>query len=378
MVPGKAGRRDRTANGNLTHSMIDMTTIREKIDRGVPLEDQDATELYSSSDLLGLGMLAQSVRQRVGASACSLISVRRIRYSNVCRNRCRHCDGSFMEGAEGAYTATVPEVVDWVGEAVRRGVDQIQLTGGSNPEPPYDYYMEMVGAVRAAFPEIHIQGFAPEQLANIAKRAALTFTEVLRDLKNAGLSSLLEDGADIFDPTIRTYLCPAKCTGGTWLQIMREAHELGMFTGASMLYGHLEGPETKTEHLSRLRDLQDETGGFTFFAPRAFRRSKRVRNGLVGGLEDLREFAVSRVFLQNFPHVRCYANDLGMKTTQIALQFGVDSVVVLVRDGEPLDDGMRADVGLPNATQLRDLLERVCPSVCPAHLNHQNEIAAEK
>lgn len=358
--------------------MTDLNCIRDKVAAGVPLEDQEATELYNSSDLLGLGMLAQSVRQRVGSAPCSLISVRRIRYSNVCRNRCRHCDGSAIEGAEGAYTASVSEVVDWVGQAVSHGVDQIQLTGGSNPEPPYDYYVEMVAAVRTAFPGIHIQGFAPEQLANIAKRAALTFTDVLRDLMDAGLSSLLEDGADIFDPTIRTYLCPAKCTGGTWLQIMREAHELGMLTGASMLYGHLEGPETKTEHLSRLRDLQDETGGFTFFAPRAFRRSKNVRNGLVGGLEDLREFAVGRVFMHNFPHIRCYANDLGMKTTQIALQFGVDSAVVLIKDGEPLDDGMRADLGLPNATQLRDLLERVCPSVCHANLNHQDEVQAEK
>ena len=318
-----------------------LQAIGDKVAAGQRVSEQETRDLYECIDLLELGRVASLARQQHDAEQCNLVEIRRVRYSNVCRNQCRHCDLSCAPGAPDAFTRSVDAVADLVGEAVAAGMDQIQLVGGSNPDAPYDYYLDMVSTIRALYPDIHMQGFAPEQLANIATFADLTMDAVLNDLLEAGLDSVLEDGADIFNHQLRTYLCPAKATGGMWLHAMREAHELGFHTGASMLYGHCEGPEAKAEHLTRLRDLQDDTHGFTFFAPRAYRPNGKLKNGngLVGGTEDIREFAVGRIALPNVPHIRCYSNDLGMKTTQIALQFGVDTAAVVVHDGEPIDDG---------------------------------------
>jgi aminodeoxyfutalosine synthase len=335
--------------------------VKDSIAGGRPLTVAEGEELYACTDLLELGRLAETLRHRQADGNCTLIKARRIRYSNVCRNQCSYCAKAKRPGEDGAYQRTVDEVVDLVDEAVSLGFTQFQLAGGASPSDELDYFLEMLSALRARYPQIHLQGFAPAQLVNIANVARLSSTEVLAQLRGAGLDSLLEDGADIFDPAIRRVLCRTKATGGQWLQVMREAHGMGMLGGASMLYGHYEGREEKIEHLCHLRDLQDETGRFTFYAPRTFRAENNLANAgaLVGGVEDLREFAVGRIFLSTFPHLRCYANDLGMKTTQIALNFGVDTVVVVTHDHEPLRDEDRADAGLPNLPQLRELVERV-------------------
>jgi len=333
--------------------------IRDKLLSGVDITEAEADALYASTDLLALGRLAEIVDARISGTDRTLVSARRIRYSNVCRNQCRYCVSAKRPGDPGAYTRSVSEVVDLVGEAVQAGIDQFQLTGGTNPDVTYDYYLDMLSAIRGSYPYVHLQGFAPAQLSAITVMAQSRFTDVLADLRDAGLDSILEDGADIFDPTIRRVLCGSKATGGQWLQVMRDAHSVGLVGGASMLYGHYEGAAERVHHLSYLRDLQDETGGFTFYAPRAYQPNENgIDPGtLVGGTEDMREFAVARVFLTDVPHIRCYANDLGMKTTQIALHFGVDTVVCRVHDDEPLHDDRRAALKLPNATQLRELIE---------------------
>lgn len=336
-----------------------VTRVRSLLEAGETISEADAEALYQCTDLLGLGALTQMIRGNGAASDCSLVCARRIRYSNVCRNRCPYCSKARRPEDPDAYTRSVAEVVDLASEAVEQGVDQIQLAGGASPEAHVDYFVEMVTALRRHCPEAHIQGFAPAQLVNIAVIHNLGFREVLLQLRQAGLDSLLEDGADIFDPEIRRVLCRTKASGGQWLQVMREAHELGMVGGASMLYGHYEGREERVQHLSYLRDLQSETRGFTFYAPRTFRGvNNLLSEAIVGGAEDMREFAVGRVFLRNFPHMRCYANDLGMKTTQLSLHFGVDSVAVIIHDGEPIRDEDRAARGMPNASQLRELIER--------------------
>lgn len=333
--------------------------VRSLLEAGEPISEADARALYQSTDLLGLGSLAQMMRKNGSAEECALVCARRIRYSNVCRNRCPHCTKARRPEDSDAYTRSVSEVVDLACEAMAEGIDQIQLAGGASPDAEMDYFLEMVSALREHCPGAHLQGFAPAQLVNIAVIAHTSFRDVLTALRDAGLDSLLEDGADIFDPEIRRVLCRTKATGGQWLQVMREAHELGMVGGASMLYGHYEGREERVEHLSYLRDLQSETHGFTFYAPRTFRGENNLLSGaIVGGAEDMREFAIGRIFLHNFAHLRCYANDLGMKTTQLALHFGVDSVAVIVHDGEPIRDEDRAARGMPNALQLRELIER--------------------
>lgn len=334
--------------------------IRELVSADVPLSEADALSLYECTDLLELGSLAQTVQARRGLPACHLTTARRLRYSNVCRNRCPHCGRAKAPDADGAYTRTVAQMVDLAGEAWAEGIGYVQLVGGASPDPRWDYYLEMVQALRQQYPGLRLEGFAPPQLAVIAQAVHRTFRELVRELHAAGLDAIVEDGADIFDPDVRQRLCPSKASGGVWLQVMRDAHEEGMVTGGSMLYGHQETPPQKVEHLSRLRDLSDETRGFGFYAPRCFRSNGTSTrgSGLVSGTEDLREFAVGRVYLSQVPSIRCYANDLGMKTTQIAAHFGVDSVVVAVHDEEPVADDERAHQGLPNESQLRELLQR--------------------
>ena len=244
--------------------------IRERLSRGERLSEDEGLALYMFPDLLELGRLVRLVEAEASARSRNLITVRRIQYTNVCRNQCRHCHRAKAPGEEGAFTRSLAQIVDMVGDAVDRGVEQVQLVGGANPDEPYEYYIEMVSSVRRAFPQVRLEAFAPAQLAHIAEVGGVGFQQLLEDLADAGVASIPEDGADIFDPEIRRHLCPAKASGGTWLQVMREAHELGMVTGGSMLYGHFEGPAEKVEHLSRLRDLQDETQGFGFYAPRAF------------------------------------------------------------------------------------------------------------
>jgi aminodeoxyfutalosine synthase len=350
-----------------------LTSVREKLSFGQEISQQEAQELYVCTNLLELGQVAGEVRSNLRNHECTLITARRIRYSNVCRNRCSYCNKAKRPGEDGAYTRSVSEVVDLAGAAMSAGVNQLQLAGGASPNAELGYFLEMVSALRRAYPRVHIQGFAPAQLVNLSVMAHRSSEELLVELRDAGLDSILEDGADIFDPEIRQVLCRSKATGGQWLQVMREAHEIGLPGGASMLYGHFEGREEKVEHLCRLRDLQDETGSFAFFAPRAFRAENNILSvgSLVGGAEDLREFAVGRIVLSSFPHIRCYANDLGMKTTQIALHFGVDTVVVAIHDNEPILDYERAAEGLPNATQIAELIERAGFEVKPGSLDQR-------
>jgi len=356
-----------------------ISRVRDLVESGEAISAADARALYESTDLLELGRLAQIVRNKLTGSECALVCARRIRYSNVCRNRCPHCVKARRPEDPDAYTRSVDEVADLACEAVEAGIDQIQLAGGASPYADLDYFLDMLATLRKRCPGVHLQGFAPAQLVNIAVIAHMSFREVLMKLKAAGLDSLLEDGADIFAPEIRRVLCRTKATGGQWLQVMREAHGLGLVSGASMLYGHYEGSEERVEHLSYLRDLQSETYGFTFYAPRTFRAENNLLAGtIVGGAEDMREFAIGRIFLHNFAHVRCYANDLGMKTTQLALHFGVDSVAVIVHDGEPIRDEDRADRGMPNASQLRELIERAGFSVHAESLDQRAvEVEAE-
>jgi aminodeoxyfutalosine synthase len=336
-----------------------VSRVQSLLEAGEAISEADARALYQSTDLLGLGSLTQLVREGHTVSDCSLVCARRIRYSNVCRNRCPYCNKARRPEDPDAYTRSISEVVDLASEALAEGIDQIQLAGGASPDADVEYFIAMISELRRHCPDAHIQGFAPAQLVNISVLEHQTFRETLMQLRKAGLDSLLEDGADIFDPEIRRVLCSTKATGGQWLQVMREAHELGMVGGASMLYGHYEGGEERVQHLSYLRDLQSETRGFTFYAPRTFRGENNLLSGtIVGGAEDMREFAVGRLFLHNFPHLRCYANDLGMKTTQLSLYFGVDSVAVILHDGEPIRDEDRAARGMPNAAQLRELIER--------------------
>jgi aminodeoxyfutalosine synthase len=305
-----------------------LALVEQKVAGGERLSAADAVALFESPDLLRVGRLADRVRrQKVGDDAYFVVN-RHINYTNVCRNRCAFCAFSRDEGAAGAYTLTVEEVLSKAREAVDEGATELHIVGGENPALPYVWVRDMVAGIRALAPELHIKAFTASEIAFFAKTEDLTVEDILLDLKEAGLNSLPGGGAEILGAMVRAQVCPAKISGERWLEIHQLAHDLGLKTNATMLYGHVETYADRADHLIRLREAQDETGGFQAFIPLAFQPKN---SGLAHlpeptGVQDLKVMAVSRLMLDNFDHIKSYWVMTGMKLAQTALFFGADDM----------------------------------------------------
>ena len=200
--------------------------------------------------------------------------------------------------------------------------------GGLHPSLPYSFYIDMLKELKRLAPDVHVQAFTAVEIAHIAEIAGKTVGETLSELKDAGLGSLPGGGAEVFSPRLRERICPRKLSGDDWLEVMREAHGIGLKSNATMLYGHVETPEEIVDHLSRLRKLQDETSGFMSFIPLAFHPENTEMSDLPGpsGYYSFKVYAASRVFLDNFPHLKAFWIMLGLKLSQVSLAFGVDDI----------------------------------------------------
>lgn len=297
------------------------------------LSAADGLLLTETPDLLTVGRLATVARRRHNGLTTWYVVNQHINYSNVCKNRCKFCAFSRSPGADGAYTMTVDEVVAEARQAGADGATELHIVGGLHPELPLDYYVEMLGSLTELLPEIHLQAFTAVEIAHLATRAGLTVRRVLAILREAGLGSLPGGGAEVFQQRVRSELCPEKLPGDQWLQVMAEAHELGIPSNATMLYGHIETAAETIDHMLRLRELQDRTGGFMSFIPLAFHplntelaRTGRTRPGGTTGYEDLRALAVGRLMLENFPHVKAFWIMLGPDLAQLSQHFGADDI----------------------------------------------------
>ena len=253
---------------------------------------------------------------------------RHINYTNVCRNRCRFCAFSRDEGEPGAYTLTVDEVLAKAREAVEQGATEIHIVGGENPALPYRAVRAMVAGIREMAPAVHIKAFTASEIAFFAETEGSTVEEILRDLKQAGLDSMPGGGAEILRAEVRAQVCPAKISGERWLEIHKLAHRLGLKTNATMLYGHVESYDDRVDHLLRLREAQDETGGFQAFIPLAFQPKNSALSHLPAttGVDDLKTMAVARLLLDNFDHIKAYWVMTGLKLAQVALFFGANDM----------------------------------------------------
>ena len=247
--------------------MID--SIRERVEAGERLTAEECLFLYRHGDILELGELANLVRERKSADTTYFIVNRHINYTNICVNQCRFCAFSRKAEAEGAYAMTVAQIVE-AATAVPGHFTELHIVGGLHPELPLSYYVGMLSALQAALPQVHLQAFTAVEVAHIAQVAGLSVRETLGRLIDAGLGSLPGGGAEVFATRVREAVCPVKLSGDDWLGVMRTAHELGLRSNATMLYGHVETPEEKVDHLVRLRALQDETGGFMAYIPLAY------------------------------------------------------------------------------------------------------------
>lgn len=302
--------------------------ILAKAEADERLSFEDGVRLYRSRDIVSIGRAADLVRRQKNGDRTYYVVNRHINYTDICINRCRFCAFSRSEGDEGAYVVSIEEILEQAQKFYEKiRFTELHIVGGLHPTLPFEYYTEMLSSLKQMFPDVHLQAFTAVEVAHIAKVGGMSVEECLMRLKEAGLGSLPGGGAEIFSPNVRQQVCPEKMSGDEWLSVMRTAHRLGIKSNATMLYGHVETPEECVEHMIRLRELQDETGGFMSFIPLRFHTANNPLGGAArprSSVEDLKAIAIGRLMLDNFDHVKVFWIMFGLKLAQVALSFGAD------------------------------------------------------
>ena len=332
----------------------DVADVFDKVLTGERLTPADGLRLLACNDLAALGAMANVVRERLNGDRTYYVINRHINYSNICVNACRFCAFSRKRGDAGAYEMGLDEIFRTAQESLVEPVTEFHIVGGLHPTLPFSFYEDMLRGLKAIAPAVHLQAFTAVEIAHIAELGGLSVREALERLREAGLGSIPGGGAEVFSPELRRTLCPTKLPGDDWLDVMRTAHELGLRSNATMLYGHVEKPEHVIEHLDRLRALQDETGGFMAFIPLMF-HVEHTRLGELRpatGRRDLQVMAVSRVYLDNFPHLKAFWIMLGVKLAQVSLGFGADDL-----DGTVVEERITHAAGArtPQALSVEEL-----------------------
>jgi aminodeoxyfutalosine synthase len=309
--------------------------IAEKVSRGERLCADDALVLYATSDLLGLGMMADYANHARNGDRVFFSANQHINPTNVCilRNTCTFCSFARMPKEDGAYTRSLDEVFHEAAQATGTPTREFHIVGGLHPKLRLSYYTDMIRGLKERHPGVHIKALTAVEIAHLARIEKISEREVLLAMKEAGLTSLPGGGAEVFSTAVRATIAERKLTGEEWLRVHRVAHELGIPTNCTMLYGHVETAEDRIEHLQMLRTLQDETGGFLTYIPLAYHPDHNELGeemGRVGtattGYEDLKNIAVARLFLDNIPHVKTHWPMVTPFLSQIALSFGCDDV----------------------------------------------------
>jgi len=309
-----------------------LTDIAEKVFSAQRITDADALRLYETKDLNALGYLANHVRERKNGNVATYILNLYLNYSNICILSCQFCAFARRpHEKEGQFTYDIEEMTRQSKEAYDKGITEIHMVGGLNPKLPFEYYTELIKSLKAACPDLRVKAFTAIEIRHIAERVARKpIRETLEILRAAGLNSLTGGGAEIFDPEVRDKLCRGKESAEEWLEVHRTWHQMGERSTCTMLYGHIETTAQRVDHLHRLRELQDETHGFTALVPFAYEpdNNKLSHLGLAraSAFEDLRNLAIARIYLDNFDHITAYWVSLGLATAQIALSYGVDDL----------------------------------------------------
>ena len=302
-----------------------MEKLAEKILEGERLNREEALALFEL-DLFALGELAREVRRRLHPEPLvTYIVDRNINYTNICVSGCKFCAYYRPPGDPEGYVLSFEELARKVEETLALGGYQILLQGGLHPDLPLSFYEEMLSFLKERFPEVHIHAFSPPEIIFFSRREGLPVEEVLRRLIAAGLDSIPGGGAEILVDRVRRRISPNKCSAEEWLAVMRTAHRLGLKTTATMMFGHIETLEDRVEHLLRLRELQDETGGFTAFIPWPFQPGNTALPvPKATPVEYLQTLAVSRIVLDNIPNLQASWVTQGPKVAQVALEFGAN------------------------------------------------------
>jgi aminodeoxyfutalosine synthase len=304
-------------------------TIRQKVLSGERLAAGDAISLYESGDIHELGRLASHAARIKNGSRVYFVVNRHINPTNICVNRCRFCAFSRSKGEEGAFELTIDEIIDRLRPLPGSiyPYREVHIVGGLHPEWPFVHYLNMICEIKKCFPDLHIKAFTAVEIDHFSMISGLPVREVLEQLRENGLDAMPGGGAEILCTRVRKRLCPEKISGERWIEIHHEAHHCGIRTNATMLYGHVETYGDRIDHLLRLRDLQDKTGGFQAFIPLAYHPRNTEMGGIYSsGIDDLKTIAVSRLVLDNFDHIKAYWIMLGEKVAQTSLLFGADDI----------------------------------------------------
>lgn len=303
--------------------------IAEKVENGLRISDEEALFLYESAPLAFVGRLAHQIRSRRHGRHTYFNRNFHLEPTNVCIYTCTFCSYSRrIKKREDGWESSLDEMMDAIRKYDDQPVTEVHIVGGVLPQYNFQFYQDLFRAIKSHRPELHIKALTPVEYHYIFKKARVSYREGLQAMIEAGLDSMPGGGAEIFHPEIRDQIAGGKCTGDEWLEMHRVAHELGLRSNATMLYGHIEGYEHRVDHLRRLRELQDETGGFQTFIPLKFRNQNNELSHLPEGsvIEDLRNYAISRIYLDNFAHLKAYWPMIGRETAQISLSFGVDDL----------------------------------------------------
>ncbi|MCD6292490.1 MAG: aminofutalosine synthase MqnE [Deltaproteobacteria bacterium] len=279
-------------------------------------------------DFFALGKLAAEINQKINGETVYYNINRHINPTNVCVNQCRFCAYSKLKGEEGAYEQSVADILGEVKDAESLGIREFHIVGGLHPDWPFTYYLELLRNLKNEHPGIVIKAFTAVEIEYFGKISGLDIPTVLKQLQEVGLQAMPGGGAEIFAPAIRKQICPEKISGTSWLKIMEMAHQAAIPTNATMLYGHVESFADRIDHMEKLRELQDKTGGFQVFIPLAFHATNTDirKKGETSGIDDLKTLAISRLYLDNFKHIKAYWIMLGEKIAQLALLFGVNDL----------------------------------------------------
>jgi aminodeoxyfutalosine synthase len=326
-----------------------LSVIREKVEAGQRLSFDDGVFLYESADLFTLGELANVVRERKNGNFAYFNVNTHLNPTNVCVYRCTFCAfRSDLRGEKG-YVMSDEQVLERAAEADRRGATELHIVGGLHHQLPYEWYLNIIRIIHKAHPRLHLKAYTAVEWDWFARLTGRPTRDLLAEFKEAGLGSLPGGGAEIFHPEVRDKICEHKADAAEWFRVHREAHELGLRSNATMLYGHIEEARHRVDHLCRLRELQDETGGFQTFIPLAFHpdNTRLAHLPKPSGLLDLKTMAISRLMLDNFPHIKAYWVMLGIKTAQVALSFGADDL-----DGTVVHEKIYHDAGSDSPQEL--------------------------
>jgi aminodeoxyfutalosine synthase len=324
--------------------------IADKVLTQQRLSFEDGVALYRSPDILAIGWLANHVRERMWGNTTFFNVNRHINPTNVCVAACRLCAFGRKKDSDGAYTMALEEAFQTAESGYSEAVTEFHLVGGLHPDLPLQYFLDLIAGLKQRFPQVHLKAFTMVEVAFFAKRAKLTIPETLAKLKAAGVDSLPGGGAEIFSDRVRRVICDHKIDGSQWLETARQAHKMGLRSNCTMLYGHVENEEDRVDHLVRLREVQDDTGGFQTFIPLAFHPENTALQHLpkTTGLSDIKQIAIGRLMLDNIPHIKGYWQMLTPKIAQIALRFGADDI-----DGTVVEEKIYHDAGATTPQGMR-------------------------